>query len=262
MLPGPRTPFAGRSAPDLVAPELAPAPGTGAPAPLPVQGSGEAPAAESWTFLVKPYLFASGLDGTVGSGSNVGDIEADFEDLLSDLNFGAMVSFEVVPPESRWRILTDLMYIQLEDSGTAPGPLMADVDATIDQFIAELTAAYEVLEDGRLDVLGGLRYWSLEVDLEAGPISRDVTEDWVDPLVGVRSSLPLGERLRVLLRGDVGGFGVGSDFAYELGAGLGWELSDTVQLAFGYRHLAVDYEDDVTYDVVQSGLLAGVILRF
>ena len=216
---------------------------------------------EGWGFLIKPYLFASGLDGEVGSGDATGDIEASFEDLLDDLNFGAMLQLEVVPPESPWRVLLDLWYVQLEESGTAPGPAETKVDADIDQFMGELSVAYELMEDGRLDVLGGIRYWDLSGELDAGDESADGEADWIDPLVGARSLLPLGEHFFVLLRGDVGGFGVGSDISYNLGAGLGWSISKTFELAAGYRYTYVDYDDDVVYDVAQSGPLLGLVIR-
>jgi hypothetical protein len=35
-----------------------------------------------------------------------------------------------------------------------------------------------------------------------------------------------------------------------------------VELALGYRYLYVDYEDDVVYDVAQSGFLLGCYLSF
>jgi hypothetical protein len=216
---------------------------------------------EGWGFLIKPYLFASGLDGDVGTGDATEDIEASFDDLLDDLNFGAMLQLEVVPPESPWRVLVDLWFVQLEETGVAPGPMETEVDAEIDQFMGELSVAYELMDDGRLDVLGGIRYWDLSSELEGGDSSAEGEVDWIDPLVGARSLLPLGERFFVLLRGDVGGFGVGSDISYNLGAGVGWSISKTFELAAGYRYVYVDYDDDVVYDVAQSGPLLGLVIR-
>jgi len=177
-----------------------------------------------------------------------------------------MLGLELRPPGSRWTLLTDLIFVALEERGTAPGPAASRAEAEIDQLIGELTAAYALREDGRLDVLGGVRYWSLSTDLTVqGPmmdVSADESEDWLDPLVGVRSRLPLGERVDLLLRGDVGGFGLGSDFAYQLGAGLAWSLGERTELVVGYRHLDVDYDDGFEYDVATSGPLLGLVLGF
>lgn len=252
----PAAPFEGS------APGVSSAPGDGSAAAPSLPSPAEDAPDEGWGFLVKPYLFASGLDGRVGSDRGMVAIDVDFDELLDSLDVGAMLGFELVPPGSRWKVLADLMYVELEERGTAPGPLATSIDATIEQFIAELSAAYELREDGRLELLAGARYWSLSGELEAGMASADGDEDWIDPLIGARSRLPLGEHFDVMLRADVGGFGVGSEFAYNLGAGVAWSLSRSVQLALGYRHLDVDYDDDVEYDVAQSGPLFGFILAF
>ncbi len=231
----------------------------------PLAAPGAAPE-EGWGFLVKPYLFASGLDGTVSSGSSVNDIEADFDDLLDVLDVGAMVSFEASPPGSRWKLLVDLIIVQLEDGGTVSGPAASSADVTVDQFIGELSAAYELRPEGRLEILGGVRYWSLGVDIDAalpgGPQSADTSVGWLDPLIGLRSRTKLGERFDLMLRADLGGFGAGSDFAYNLWAECGWSFSKSCQLVLGYRYLDVNYDDDITYDVAQSGPTLGLAIGF
>lgn len=138
----------------------------------------------------------------------------------------------------------------------------------MDEFVGELAAAYELLEGGRLDVLGGGRYWYLATELKAflpapiGTRKADDSIDWIDPFVGVRSHLPFLDRFHLMLRGDVGGFGVSSDFSYNLGAGVAWELTMCFQLALGWRHLYVDYDDNFVFDVTTSGPLLGFLWRF
>jgi hypothetical protein len=223
------------------------------------------PAEEGWGLLLKPYLFAYGLKGSVGTGTSVSDIDADFTDLLDALNFGGMLQLEASPPASRWTVLADLMYAQIEDEGLTPGPVGVDVDAKIDEFVGELSAAYEVVADGRLEVVGGVRYWNVSGELEAdgpgGKQEAEGSEDWFDPLLGARSRLALGSRFELLLRGDVGGFGVGSDIALNLSAELGWTLSQDFQVALGYRYMDVDYEDDATFDMTQAGPTLGLAIQ-
>jgi hypothetical protein len=101
-----------------------------------------------------------------------------------------------------------------------------------------------------LEFLFGLAYVDLSMDLSVqstsgGPLdvaaSRDA--DWIDPTLGLRYERPIGDDWRVVLRGDIGGFGVGSDFMYHLLAGAGWQASDAVDLFLGYRLISYDYEE-------------------
>jgi opacity protein-like surface antigen len=147
--------------------------------------------------------------------------------------------------------------------------------------LVELGAFYRLLEssDDRsfsLDVLGGGRYVYLKGELDingAGPIGVDIeveqSKDWVDAIVGGRVQMDLTEKLAFSLRGDVGGFGVGasSDLAWNLIAGLGYELSERTTLWLAYRHLDIDYDDgsgsnQFEYDVEMTGPMLGIAIEF
>ena len=47
--------------------------------------------------------------------------------------------------------------------------------------------------------------------------------------------------LLLVMRGDVGGFSVGSKFTWNASAVLGYSISRVVSLGLGYRALYVDY---------------------
>ncbi len=69
------------------------------------------------------------------------------------------------------------------------------------------------------------------------------------------------------LRGDIGGFGVGSDFAWQAIATLRWQFSPRTGVGLAYRHLDMDYEDGkganrFLYDVATSGPALGVVFTF
>ena len=70
---------------------------------------------------------------------------------------------------------------------------------------------------------------------------------WADPLIGVRWELPLLDELVVDFRGDVGGFGAGSSFAWGIMSGLRywlpWELGPARSwLGGGYKIVAFDHD--------------------
>lgn len=52
-------------------------------------------------------------------------------------------------------------------------------------------------------------------------INPDRSNSWVDPIIGARLSADLSTKVMVNLRGDIGGFGVGSDFTWNGSAFIG-----------------------------------------
>ena len=80
-------------------------------------------------------------------------------------------------------------------------------------------------------------------------------------------TLPLGKAFSFTVRGDVGGFGVGSDLAWHAYADIGYCASDLVSIILGYRAIDIDYEDGkgsnyFKYDMATSGPAMGVIFTF
>ena len=92
--------------------------------------------------------------------------------------------------------------------------------------------------------------------------------DWIDPLVGLQYNVPINDTWRFNLRGDVGGFGVGSDLTYQVLTNLRWQANERIGVAFGYRLIAFDYEDGnennpgyQRYDLVEQGPLVGLTIE-
>ena len=73
--------------------------------------------------------------------------------------------------------------------------------------------------------------------------SGDVT--WFDPLVGLRLRHRFSPQTDMVLRGDVGGFDVGSKFSWQAMGYINWEFKRTESAVWsammGYRALYVDY---------------------
>jgi hypothetical protein len=224
-----------------------------------------APVDEGWTVVVKPYLFGAGLRGTIGLTDADGDVDADFSDLLGELDFGGAVGLELAPPDSKLRLLLDLTYVAFEEDGSTTETGFDRVDAELDQLMAEATLALELQPEGQVDLLLGARYWDLDGDLKAiatppgSDVSASRSASWVEPLIGLRSRIPLAGSLGLLLRADVGGFGLGSEYTYDLGGQLAWSFSKSFELALGYRHLFVKYDDDgFLYEVSSAGPVVGL----
>jgi hypothetical protein len=80
-----------------------------------------------------------------------------------------------------------------------------------------------------IDVLAGVRYWSVETDLtlRAGLApERKVSnsEDWFDPMIGLKGMSVLGKSKFFVTGGfALGGFGVGSDLFWDASINLGYQ---------------------------------------
>jgi hypothetical protein len=100
----------------------------------------------------------------------------------------------------------------------------------------------------------------LEKDLNAS-ITRD--DDWWDPYVGLRARYNFTPAIYLSLRGDIGGFGIGSDLMWQAEAALGVQLTGNIFAEAGYRALSFDYEKDgLTYDTITHGAQVTLGLEF
>lgn len=232
--------------------------------PAEVSGGSTDSSKGGWRHSVAVYLLAAGLDGTVTAKGVDAEIDASFSDILENLEMGAMVAYR---GETEQQALTlDTIYMGLGAQADV-GPVSADVD--VDELVVELDWCWRV--DPRTDVFVGARYWGLSSDLVvSGPgpgASVSADEDWIDPLVGARHTWSLAEDWSLTLRGDVGGFGVGSEFSWQAVARVNWQMTDSTLLGLGYRIVDVDYvdgsgTDEFRYDVTTSGFLAGLVFTF
>ena len=118
---------------------------------------------------------------------------------------------------------------------------------------------------------GGLRYNDISSDVKvSGPLAMrkaSGSASWVDPLVGMIYTHKFNDTWSMNLRGDIGGFGVGSDFAWQGLASVRWQATPTVGVVGAYRYIDMDYEDGngnkrFLYDMAISGPALGVVFSF
>ena len=217
-----------------------------------------------WEFAIAPYLVAAGMDGTMTVKGLEADVDVPFDTILENLDMAAMVHFEM--RNDRWVLSSDLVYMDLEGStDAAAGTATASVTETLFEVAGgyRLSPAVTLLAGARLVDLGiGIRYAGPNLDREA-----EASKSWVDPIVGVHVTAPLSERWWLGLHGDVGGFGVGSDLAWQTYANIGFRASDLVSVVAGYRAIDIDYQEGsghglFRYDVLTAGPQIGVAFTF
>jgi hypothetical protein len=236
------------------------------------------PGNTGWEFIVAPYFWMAGLEGDVGAKGITTHINYSFSDIFAHLDYGGEVHMEGW--KGRWGLFFDATYLKLsgdEDGiSRALGPVSVDVD--MGEWLVEFGGLYRLArwplgkDEGRvlsLEALGGGRYWDLSARMDAtAPLAGlglrvDKSKDWVDPIIGARLRADLTKKLSFALRGDIGGFGVGSDFTWNASAIFGYHFSPLLSTWLGYRALGVDYESGsgtskFTFDVTMYGPIVGV----
>jgi len=84
-------------------------------------------------------------------------------------------------------------------------------------------------------------------------------------LIGLAYAVPFAGKWSYSLRGDIGGFGVGSDLTWQVLTTVRRQNTDRFGWYLGYRAIGFDYEDGrgrnyQRYDLTHQGPLAGITI--
>jgi hypothetical protein len=244
-----------------------------------------------WEFSVAPYLWMTGVDGSVEADGHSANVAVSFSDIWDALDVGVLGLAEA--RRDKFSFVTNVIYMKLSTSASRPtGPLLPiappgsfDVRLGSKMLIVELRPSYEVLslplplpllgaDDERriaLDLGPGARvYWldnhlhvQLEPGVPVGPFSRhfDETTTWVDFVGAARVRAQLSENIGLVVSGDYGGFDIGSSShrTWSLGGFASYRLGDHWDLTAGWRKLSLDRGG---VDIDLSGPLIGAMYRF
>jgi len=221
-----------------------------------------------WHFGFAPYFYLTGISGTVGARGRQLEIDANFGKIWENLDVGLMGTFEA--RKNRFVFLGDLMWVKLSQERDTPGRFYSTAKLGISLFILDPEAGYRILRSdrGSLDVLGGVRIWSVEtnVNVTTGLLPGfDVSQrkTWAAPVVGLRGLYGLSSKFYLTTKFDIGG-GIGADFTTQVFAGVGYRITPHIALAGGYRYLLVDYDDDsgFIFNTRMNGFVFGVKFDF
>jgi len=221
----------------------------------------QAEAAKNWEFNLTPmYIWFVDMSGTMGIKNLVNaPIDVPFSTIFDNLEAILTGHFEA-KHKSNWGLILDLSYLDIGSS--VPAPQIQKVDFV--SVIAEADGFYRFdMGYQAIDIIAGFRYNSLEPKITFTPgQQRKSTENWVDPLVGGRYLRELNDQWTLILRADIGGFNVGSDFVWNVSGLVDYRPWKHVSIIGGYRALDTDYKNSsgtiTTYDVRLAGPLLGL----
>ena len=242
----------------------------------------EAPALGDWRLAVMQYTWALAVNGSLTARSETVGADLSFIDFLTKtsafpLNFAGRVEASNGP----FGVYGDLVWMQVRASGSilqlrspvADVAVAASADGHLKQTIAigEAGVAYELARwkflgapssVTSLDAYAGMRYWFVDLDLQldvagagtsqlldlsqAGAlgVAKSGALQWVDPVIGLRARHEFSPGQRFETRGDIGGFGAGSAFSWQVYGGYARDFEFKglmLTSALGYRALSVNY---------------------
>jgi len=222
--------------------------------------------ADAWKQEVALYVAAVGMTGRAGVGGVEADVDLSFSEIMDQLEAAGMIAYRA--EKGDWAVFANAIFMGL--GATKDLRFGGTAEADFDETIFEVDGAWRFAK--RWEVYGGARLVDIDASLELRPVTgttvdADGSRSWVDPLVGLRYRSPLGEHWAFVGRADVGGFGVGSDLAWQALAHFDWRISKHWGAAFGYVLLDIDYDDGegsdrFLYDIRSEGPLAAATISF
>lgn len=219
----------------------------------------------SWRYQLTPYVWMTGLSGDVRPLANAPTVSTSrsFSNVMDDLEGAFFMAGSA--RKDRWVLFGDITWASLShESMLLPG---VAVEGNLRQRSLTATAGYQVVSTStqHLDLLAGVRAWRIEasVDAPALGVSASTTERWIDPLLAARLRSTWSPKWSTLVHIDAGSFGVGSDNTWQALATANYQINDAFHLSAGFRHLAVDRDENGTrVDVSMSGPLLGATWMF
>jgi hypothetical protein len=220
--------------------------------------------AQDWTGQVTLYGWGAGVTGDFRpfDGAPELSFSRSLSEVLEDLD--AAVFLTGLARRGDLVLLGDLTYSALSREGATPvGPASGEV--TIRSLSLAVGKRFQLRDGSNVDVLGGIRSWSLDGQVAAPAVGVSVAprSDFTDPILALRGTTSLSDRWSVLGYVDVGGFGVGSEFTWQAALIANYRTTDNLYFSVGWRHLYLDYSDGGTeFEGTMTGPVLGATWSF
>ena len=240
-------------------------------------------AESDWDFAILPYVWLPAMTGDVTIKGHTATIDTTISDLFTETDAVFALAAEMEAwYRHKWGLAINGYWAVIQQDDNLEGtPFQFDLD--IDQGLFEVLGFYNYGERP-LGSSGTGTTWSIQplIGVRVTTIrggfdfenfaSVDQAKTWADPILGSRSIIRLGKdgRLQAILRGDIGGFGLGSTFTWNVAGMFGYDFairSVDMTVLLGMRALSQDFTDGsgsnrFKWDVIQYGPLLGLAFRF
>ena len=216
-----------------------------------------------WSYVVEPYIMFPNMSGATAIGNLPElNVEVSSDQIFNNLKMGAMLYLEA--SNEKWNFNSDLLYMDLA-KGVKSNIVINNGEVTAKQVGWELAGLYKVKPWLQVGIGSLLNSITVAMDINRNAIGGGTTnitkercETWVDPMIIVAFKSTSERKFIYSLRSEIGGFGVGSQLAWQMQGYAGYRFSKLFQIQGGYRIISLDYEkgsgaDYFLYDIDTFG---------
>jgi hypothetical protein len=220
---------------------------------------------------VTPYIWITGAKGDVSgpAGNPPRDISASFDNLSDHLDSGLMIEADL--RVGRIGGFANVDFTRFANAREVEVNQFVSAASDVEMKVnAGTVALFYHFGDSDLlavDAVAGARITSAKTDarllINGAPIGAKHNQQWWDPIIGVRTTVQLTDRIGLMAYGDYGGFGVSSDAVWQVYGAASFAFNNTFSVSAGYRYYVVDFhKDELDYNVTTAGPLIGARFQF
>jgi hypothetical protein len=221
-----------------------------------------------WHYQAELYMMFPNMTGETTVGIiPPATIDANKSDILGHLKMGAM--FYLQATNDTWTISTDFIYMKLKQNAEN-NKLIESGAVTMKELAWQTDLLYKITP--WLDAGLGGRLVSVNAGIDmTGTLDEQYTasgtKTWYDPVIVVRTQGVIKDKWLLQFRGDIGGFGIGSNSTWQIQTNVGYKFSKLFQTTIGYRYIAIDYDkgdgkDRFLYDIDTFGWVVRLGFNF
>ena len=224
--------------------------------------------------IVPLYLWLPGMNGTVGVFGSTADVDLTPIDIVSNLGdfLDALDGLYMGAGEVRYGefgLAYDIYYLDVSSTAEIDRTVLKGAaDIAFSQVMATILGSYRAIENDKMhvDLLGGIRINDVSMDLDIntnlGVVQLSDGSTWVDPMFGAKGRMQLSENWYANGTALIGGFGVSSDFVWDVSANVGYQWNNWLDLYAGFRGAGTDYKSgSFIWDVTQYGPVMGASIK-
>ncbi len=229
-----------------------------------------------WEVAATPYLWMLSLNGDAVIRGNPVNVDVGFDTILDNFSGGGMLDVRV--HKGSLGVFLNGVYGRTTATSNllfGGNPVQANMDVRMSFVDFGVSYRLEPVQIGMavavLEPYLGGRYTNIDANLKLNGLSFKSQFEFVDPIVGFGTTWTIGEQWRAVTLADVGGFGTGSDFSWNVLATFAYDFNlradNDASVHLGYRALGQDFSEGggasrKAWDVVTHGPIIGLTVRF